>query len=406
MTLLNGEILWNLIWVLALCLLFYYAGAKKRAGILALFPGKERAASPQFVRVSLPVRFWRMILFLGVIVLLFLAASRPAWGQKIMPYAGEGRDLLFVFDVSRSMLAEDVRPSRMEHAKYLVRQLVQKNPSDRYGLIAFAGDAFLECPLTIDKTSFLQTLQEFNTETIPLGGTNVEKALNSALRAFQAAEGTSRGVILLTDGDELTGDSSKLLSTLSRMKIPVFVMGVGDPSQPSIVQIREKDGSVKTLKDKAGNVVRVSLNEKKLAAIAAATGGIYVRSTTTYPGLDRIDGRIKALTKKTLDSGKQTRPIERGIYPLLGAFILFCLWLFLSEKRLEGFLLRKKNIPEPAGQRSADSKKGMILFFVFFALTLSAQEASPASGKEKKEKTAPPSVVWTAYGLRESVIGR
>ena len=182
MTLLDGEILWNLIWVLALCLLFYYIGEKKRSKVLALFPGRENAVSRQFTSVSRPVRFWRMILFLGVIVLLFLAAARPAWGQRIMPYTSEGRDLLFVFDVSKSMLAEDVRPSRMEHAKYLVRQIVEKNPSDRYGLIAFAGDAFLECPLTIDRTSFLQTLQEFDTDTIPLGGTNVEKALSTALR--------------------------------------------------------------------------------------------------------------------------------------------------------------------------------------------------------------------------------
>ena len=380
MTLLDGEILWNLIWVLALCLLFYYIGEKKRSKVLALFPGRENAASRQFTSVSRPVRFWRMILFLGVIVLLFLAAARPAWGQRIMPYTSEGRDLLFVFDVSKSMLAEDVRPSRMEHAKYLVRQIVEKNPSDRYGLIAFAGDAFLECPLTIDRTSFLQTLQEFDTDTIPLGGTNVEKALSTALRAFEAAEGSSRGVILITDGDELTGDSSKVLSTLARMKIPLFVMGVGDPSQPSIVRLREKDGSVKTLKDKEGNVVRVPLNEKKLSALAAATGGIYVRSTTAYPGLERIESRIKALSKRMLDSGKQTRPIERGIYPLLGALILFFLWLFLSEKRLDGILKRaRKKFPAEAG-----AKKKILAVLAPCLLCFSL-----FSG-ESAEKTLPP----------------
>ena len=336
MTLLNGEILWNLIWVLPLILLLFYWSRRKRHYLLQAFLGK-RANDPDYVTASPVLRFWRAVLFCAVIILLFIAAARPSWGTSILPYSGQGRDLMVVFDVSKSMLSQDVRPSRLDHAKWLIRQIALKNPGDRFGLIAFAGHAFLECPLTIDKTSFLQSVDDLSVDTIPVGGTNIQQALTEAVRGFHAAESSYRAVILITDGDELTGNSEQALKTISDLKIPLFILGIGDPSQPSIIQIRDENGNVRTLKDDKGNVVSSPLNEKMLSALARRTGGIYVRSTTTYPGIREIDARIKKLDTAELDSGKQTRPIERPLYPLLAAFVLFCLWLLLPERRLTLF---------------------------------------------------------------------
>ncbi len=310
----------------------FLLGLQKEKPAAEAFLG-SRNSDPGMENSSATLRFWRGILFAGLLVLLVAAAARPAWGLRILPYSGQGRDLMVVFDVSKSMLSQDVRPSRLEHAKWLVRQLCTRNPGDRFGLIAFAGHAFLECPLTIDKTSFLQSVDELSTDTIPVGGTNIQQALTEAIRGFRAAETPHRAVILITDGDELTGDSTKALHEIIQLKIPLFILGIGDPSQPAIVQLRDEKGNVQTLKDSSGNVVSVPLNEKMLSGLARQTGGIYVRSTTTHPGIEQIEARIKKLEKHEIDSGKQTRPIERPLYPLLGAFILFCIWLMLGERK-------------------------------------------------------------------------
>ena len=374
MTLLNGEILWNLIWVLPLLLILFYYSRHKRMTLLRRFLG-ERAVDPKYVNASHVLRFWRGVLFMAVMVLLLVAAARPSWGESILPYSGQGRDLMVVFDVSRSMLAQDVRPSRLEHAKWLVRQLTEKNSGARFGLIAFAGNAFLECPLTIDRTSFLQSVDELNTDSIPLGGTNIERALSEAVRGFTAAESSFRAVVLITDGDELTGDSGKALAEIIRLRVPLFILGIGDPAQPSIVQVPDENGGVHTLRDRQGNVVSVPLNEKKLAELARQTGGIYVRSTTTHPGLDRIEAGIRKLETREIDSGKQTRPIERPLYPLLAALALFCLWLLLGERRLRT-------------ERVNTSMRVLIFAgFFLFALPGQAQNAAPETESKAENKT-------------------
>ena len=254
MTLLDGELLWHLIWILPLIALIFYWGSRKRKVLLKKFLG-EQADDPARVNASPVLRFWRAVLFAGTVILLLAAAARPSWGTRILPYSGQGRDLMVVFDVSKSMLSQDVRPSRLDHAKWLVRQLCTRNPGDRFGLIAFAGNAFLECPLTIDQTSFLQSVDELSVDTIPVGGTNIQQALTEAIRGFRAAETTHRAVILITDGDELTGKSTEALDRIIQLKIPLFILGIGDPSQPAIVQLRDEKGNVQTLKDAGGNVV-------------------------------------------------------------------------------------------------------------------------------------------------------
>ena len=380
MTLLDGEILWHLIWILPLLVLIFYWGSRKRKSLLQKLLGNQ-AADPARVNSSPVLRFWRAVLFACTLILLLAAAARPSWGTRILPYTGQGRDLMVVFDVSKSMLSKDVQPSRLDHAKWLVRQLCTRNPGDRFGLIAFAGNAFLECPLTIDQTSFLQSVDELSVDTIPVGGTNIQKALTEAIRGFRAAETPHRAVILITDGDELTGKSADALERIVQLKIPLFILGIGDPSQPAIVQMRDEKGNVQTLKDSQGNVVSVPLNEKMLAGLASKTGGIYVRSTTTHPGLDQIEARIKKLEKHDIDSGKQTRPIERPLYPLLGAFILFCLWLLLGERK--NFAIRNT------------AKLLLICGFAGLACTMSAQtaqnnpEKTSAETVEKKTENKP-----------------
>ena len=333
MSFLNGAILWNLLWIVPLILVLALAGNARRNTILhKMFGTNERVA--QFSNASRGKRVFRLLLLSGAILLTVVAAARPSWGKQVMQDTSTGRDLLVLFDVSKSMLSDDVKPSRMDHAKWLVRELVKKNPGDRFGLIAFAGESFLICPLTVDRTSFIQLVDDLDTDTIPIGGTNVQLALEEAVQAFKGAQGTHKAVILVTDGDELTGRGASVVGDLAKAQIPVLAVGVGDPSNPAVIRVKDERGQLRVLTDREGNPVKSPLNEPQLTELARRTGGMYVRSTAAFSGVDELETRIKMLDRKeSEDSVSMFRPIERPAYPLAVALFLLALFFCVSETR-------------------------------------------------------------------------
>ena len=373
MRFLNPDVLWHLLWLMPLMIVVFVVSGHKTAAALKSFLGKH-AEDPEYVQVSKGKRLLRFVILLLSVVFLVGAAARPSWGVQIQEIHGQGRDLLFVFDTSKSMLAKDVQPSRLAHAKWLVRELVKQNPGDRFGLIAFAGRAFLECPLTSDKTSFLQAVDELSTASIPVGGTNIQAALETALQAFKAAETQHRAVVLITDGDELEGDSGKAVDEIIARKIPLFIAGIGDPAQPSIIQIPDGRGGFKTLKDAQGSIVNSPLNEASLGSLAKRTGGIYVRSTAGDPRLNALEKRIRALAPQDYESVKTTKPIDRFTYPLGIAFLLMLVWFALSER---------------AVRNGAAAAAAMV--FLFAALPAHA-ETVPENGKNPMDRSNPASV--------------
>ena len=333
MSFLNGAILWNLLWIVPLILVLALAGNARRNTILRkMFGTNERVA--QFSNASRGKRVFRLLLLSGAILLTVVAAARPSWGKQVMQDTSTGRDLLVLFDVSKSMLSDDVKPSRMDHAKWLVREIVKKNPGDRFGLIAFAGESFLICPLTVDRTSFIQLVDDLDTDTIPVGGTNVQLALEEAVQAFKGAQGTHKAVILVTDGDELTGRGASVVGDLAKAQIPVLAVGVGDPSNPAVIRVKDERGQLRVLTDREGNPVKSPLNEPQLTELARRTGGMYVRSTAAFSGVDELETRIKMLDRKeSEDSVSMFRPIERPAYPLAAALFLLALFFCVSETR-------------------------------------------------------------------------
>ncbi len=384
MSFLSGSILWNLLWIIPLILVLAIAGGVRRNKLLRkMFGTDERAA--RFSNASPGKRVFRIILLLLVVLLLAVAAARPSWGKQVMHNTSTGRDLLVVFDVSKSMLSDDVKPSRMDHAKWLVREIVKKNPGDRFGLIAFAGESFLVCPLTVDRASFIQLVDDLDVDTIPVGGTNVQLALEEAVRAFQGAQGMHKAVVLVTDGDELTGRGASVVNDLSKAQIPIFAVGVGDPSNPAVIRVPDEDGTLRILTDREGNPVKSPLNEPQLTELARRTGGIYVRSTAAYSGIDELETRIRQLDRKESENAVSTfRPIERPAYPLTAAIILLALFFCVSETR----------------PRSVQSVFALAVLLLFAAPNESraqaasvpaqiqqAQAATPAESEE--EQTAP-----------------
>ena len=322
MNFLKPDYLWNLLWIIPVFMFFSAMAYRRRKKQLELVLG-GRAANPEFSTLSPGKRMLRNILFGAAVIFLVLAAARPSWGTKILPFSGKGRDLLIVLDVSKSMMSQDVQPSRLGHAKWFLRELIKECPGDRFGIVAFAGTAFLQCPMTADKTTLFQAIDEMSVDSIPLGGTNIQQAIETSIQAFKAAEGGHRAIILVTDGDEVQGSSSSALEDLKKMKIPMFVAGIGDPSQPGLIMLPEKNGKdPQFLRDSKGELVKSPLNENQLKKIASETSGIYVRSTATSTGLSAVQKRVKALIPEKYDQGNQTRAIERFHIPLFASVIL------------------------------------------------------------------------------------
>lgn len=331
MNFLNINILWNLVWIIPLFFIMILIAKSKRTAQLKKILGK-RYSDPEYNKLSKNKRILRLWLLIFVIVFLIIAASRPYWGYKLLPYSGSGRDILAVIDISKSMKSQDISPSRLAHAKHLLKDLIKLTPGDRYGIIAFAGSAFLECPLTADRTSLYTILKDINYDTIPIGGTNIEKAINVAIEAFHAASGGYKAIILITDGDELQGNSNNAIQSLKKLKTPLLVVGIGNPSKPGLIQLSNNNGQTTFLRDSEGKLVKSKLNEPQLRKLAEITNGVYIRSTATDPGLKTLQDKIIQLMPEKYDNSFMTRPLERAQFPLLIAVILFLLWFAIGER--------------------------------------------------------------------------
>jgi Ca-activated chloride channel family protein len=192
-------------------------------------------------------------------------------------------DILIVIDTSKSMLTTDVKPNRLERTKLAVKDLVKKLNGDRIGLLAFAGDAFLICPLTVDYGGFLMSLDDINVGTIPRGGTAIGKALENAIKGFDNTPSQYKAIIVLTDGENLEGDPIHWAKEAKQKGIKVFCVGIGT-QDGELIQIENDKGEKEFLKDSSGNFVKSRLDESLLQQIALETGGAYVQAS----GIERM----------------------------------------------------------------------------------------------------------------------
>ena len=383
------EYIWklmHLLWIIPLFgILVYYASYRRKSLLKTIFG--SNANNPDNTTLSHGKRYLKLWLLLSAIIFACFAVARPVWGWRILPFSDRGRDLLILLDVSKSMNSEDVKPSRLKHAKLFIRNLIKSNPGDRFGLISFAGSSFLECPLTVDKTSLFQELDELNTDSIPLGGTNIESALKTALMAFKAAEGGYRAIVLITDGDELYGDSTKAIAELKKKKIPLFVVGIGDPKGDGLIKMTNANGKTTLLRDSQGKLVKSRLNEAGLKKLSDATGGIYVRSTETQPELAAINKRVHALVPKEYSKGSSKRPIERFHYPLAASVLLLLIWFAIGERKSPRTMLlfatfATASLLTPVQVSAQDNNK----LLTGAPVEKKTQQTPPAASENKKEK--------------------
>ena len=274
-----------LMWLFALLPLLLITGLllKRRLKLLermtqqGLWPTMLPLLSPRRQRL-------KNLLRVLVLALAIAAVARPQWGFNWEEVKQSGLSILVALDTSKSMLAQDIKPNRLQQAKWGVRDLVKELRGDRIGMVAFAGDAFLQCPATVDYAAFLMMLDDVYAGIVPIGGTDLFQALETSIESFDKAEETQadKVIILISDGEGHTGDPLALLPRLKEENIRVFAIGVGTRKGELI---QTSDGFVK---DKDGNVVKSSLNENLLERIAFETGGFYVRSAPGDFGLERV----------------------------------------------------------------------------------------------------------------------
>ncbi|MBQ7696290.1 MAG: VWA domain-containing protein, partial [Lentisphaeria bacterium] len=316
------------------------------------------ADSPDAVHLSRTARVWRHLLLIGAASALIVAAARPSAAAKLLPFEPKGRDIMVLCDVSRSMNAADIAPSRLKHAQYILRQLSSREQGDRFGLVPFAGSAFLSCPLTSDPVTFNEYVDELSTDSVPVGGTNLEKALQVAEKAFAASESGNRAIVLLTDGEELQGNSSSFVRKLKEKHIPLFIIGLGDPVNGAVIPRGEEGAGF--VRDAAGKVVTSRLNEKQLAALAAETGGIYCRSTVTDTGVEKLANAIAGLDRAARENVKRRIPVEEFPKALGAGLLLLVLFMLISEKKMPAsslLLLFGAFLLTGAGEKDADAVK-------------------------------------------------
>jgi Ca-activated chloride channel homolog len=311
-----------LIWIVPLLALVYFYGWRKRRRILGGYAGQRmlrRIVPPGLIRRRRIVA----ILALSAIVCAVLALTGPQYGFRWKKIERKGIDIVIALDCSRSMLATDIKPTRLERAKRKIRDLLDMLQGDRVGLVAFSGTAFLQCPLTVDYQAFYLFLDVLTPDYLPVGGTDLTAALQSAQQAFDPQSQADKAVILITDGEQTgAGDPMAAAREAQKAGIKLFVIGIGSGAG---VPVPAEGGGFK--KDPAGQIVLSRLDESLLSRMALATGGSYVRSVagdidlqTIY--VKQIRGRLKAAE---LNSGRKQVWVDRYQWPLALAVLLLLL---------------------------------------------------------------------------------
>ena len=271
-------------------------------------------------------------LLVAALALFGVALGGPMWGFHWEEMKREGIDLVVAIDTSKSMLATDVAPNRLERAKLAVQDLLAEMAGDRVGLVAFAGTAFVQCPLTLDRNAFRESLQAVEVGLIPRGGTNLTEALESGLAAFEGHQGRHQALVLITDGEDHEGKLDDVIKAAAERGVKIFTVGIGTAEGELIPA--EGGGF---LKDRKGQVVKSRLGEDTLKKIALDTGGVYLHAAGADLGLGALyREHIATMEKRDLASTLERRYEHRYQIPLALGLVLLVVEQLLGERRLEG----------------------------------------------------------------------
>lgn len=281
-------------------------------------------------------RWVRAVLYSLAFFFFVIGLSRPQIGAKLKEYKVKGAEIMVVLDVSNSMLAQDYSPNRLERAKLAISRITDRLQGDRIGLIIFAGSSFVQLPITSDYVSAKMFLSNISTESIPIQGTAIGDAINTAVRSFSAQSENSRAIIVITDGENHEDDAVAAAAQAAEAGVKVYTIGVGSVEGQPIPM------SGGLLKDKEGNIVVTKLDEDTLKEIAQAGGGAYVHAGNDEFGLTPIINDIKKMQEEEYSSVVFEEYDEQFMYFLGIALALFVLEMLIGERRSRRHLFDKR----------------------------------------------------------------
>ncbi len=308
---------------------FYLYSNYRRRKAIRKFGDPELMAQlmPDVSKYRPDVKFW---LLFAVIALFAVLLARPQFGSKLEKVKRKGVEVMIALDISNSMLAQDVQPSRLEKAKRLVTQLVDKMDNDKVGMIVFAGDAFTQLPITSDYISAKMFLESINPSLISKQGTAISSAIDLGIHSFTPQEGVGRTIIVITDGEDHENGAVEAAKAAEEKHIQVNVLGVGLPDGAPI----PVEGSSDYRRDRDGNVIVTRLNEQMCQELAKAGNGIYARVDNSNLAQRALEQAIDKLAKAD---------VESQVYSEYNEQFQAVAWIILIVLLVEMLILERKN---------------------------------------------------------------
>ena len=323
--------LYALLLVPAAVIFFIYAARKK------ILDAKKLAVSGSFARLAVNLnprkRVFSVILLVSALFFFILALSGPEIGGKLVEVKRSGIDLIIAVDCSASMDTQDIKPSRIIKAKDSLASIINRMQGDRVGIVAFAGVAFVQCPLTLDYSAAKMLLELLDTRLIPKPGTALGEAIRTGIKSFPDKERKHKAMILLTDGEDHNSEPMAAATEARKEGVRIYTVGIGRPEGEPIPLLETNGNFSGYRKDKSGQTVVSKLDEMLLQKIALETGGKYFRATGSEVELDRIYDDISGMEKKELKSTTYIKYENRYQYFAFLAFLLIITEMFISERK-------------------------------------------------------------------------
>jgi Ca-activated chloride channel family protein len=336
----NIEFLYALVIIPIIILLFIFL-QKNENKLLEKFAGSKLHSVLFPLRSRFKSSFKFGIFALGL-ALLLIALANPQVGTKIEEVKQVGIEVYILLDVSKSMLAEDIKPSRLEKAKYEISKLIHRLKGDRIGLIVFAGEAYVQFPLTSDYSAANLFLSAVDVNSVPQPGTAIGPALALALKSFRYDDGTKKAIVIITDGEDHEGDIESAIEEAGSKNVAVYSIGLGSPAGVPIPIYNQYGQQAGYKKDNSGNIVLTKLDEATLKRISEKGNGKYYRGTNTDDELEAIYNDLAQIEQTEYGSKKITDYEDRFHYFLLPAILLLIVEFFISSNKSKWFMRFEK----------------------------------------------------------------
>lgn len=312
-----------------LILLFILDLYKKEKALKKL--GELKIVGLLIPNVSFAKRLVKIILWTLGVSFFILGICNLQTGSKVQQVKREGADIMICLDVSKSMLAEDIKPNRLSNAVLAMEKFIEKLDGDRIGMVVFAGNAYVQLPITTDYGAAKLFLNSISTEMIPVQGTNLTDAIAKAQESFGSDEGKNKAIILITDGEDHEPDAIKMAEEVAEKQIMVNCIGVGSETGVPIPEYRNGIASGYK-KDKSGNTVVTKLNAPLLKEIASKANGVYVQASNSDLGLGAVLSKINELDKKQMESKMYTDYEDQFRFFFILSFIFLMAEFVISER--------------------------------------------------------------------------